>query len=149
VAPTGPPLRDRVEITLAHPTQSVDLDALTGLLLRVIEGEGGELESLSLVLSDHATVHELNRTYLDHDYETDVLAFRLDEGTANVVDGEIYVDLDTAHERCAEFDSSFEKEAARYAVHGLLHLLGYDDATPDQKAEMRSLEDRYLADWGR
>lgn len=139
---------ERIDITVDHPTRTIDVEHLRTLLLRVIEGEGGTLQALSIVLSDHATVHDLNREYLAHDYETDVLSFSMSEGTENEVDGEVYVDLDTAHERCAEFDSSYEEEAARYAVHGLLHLLGYDDATPDEKAKMRAREDAYLADWG-
>ncbi len=139
---------ERIDITVDHPTLTVDVERLCDVLMRVIEGEGGTLQALSIVLSDHATVHQLNREYLSHDYETDVLSFSMSEGTENEVDGEVYVDLDTAHERCAEFDSSYEEEAARYAIHGLLHLLGYDDATPDEKAMMRAREDAYLADWG-
>ncbi len=134
----------RIDITVDHPKLTVDVERLIELLLRVIEREGGTLEALSIVLSDHATIHDLNRVYLSHDYETDVLSFSLSEGTEKEVDGEVYVDLDTAHERCAEFDSSFQREAARYTVHGLLHLLGYDDATPEQKLVMRAREDAYF-----
>ncbi len=140
-------MEERIDITVDHPHLTVDLDRLQALMIRVVGAEGGTLEALSVVLSDHETVHELNRAYLSHDHETDVLSFSLGEGTEKQVDGEVYVDLDTAHERCAEFDSSFEREAARYTVHGLLHLLGYDDATPAQKAMMRAREDTYLADW--
>lgn len=139
---------DRLEVTLDHSSRTLDTDRLSELLLRVIEDEGGALEHLSVVLTDHATVHALNRDFLGHDYETDVLAFRMGEGTTKQIDGEIYVDLDTAHERCAEFDTTYEQEAARYAAHGLLHLLGYDDATPDGKAAMRAREDAHLAWWG-
>jgi rRNA maturation RNase YbeY len=138
----------RLEIALDHPTRTLDTDRLAHLLMQVIGAEGGTLESLSVVLTDHETVHSLNRDFLAHDYETDVIAFPLGEGTAKEVDGEIYVDLDTAHERCAEFNSTFEQEAARYAVHGLLHLLGYDDATPDGKQTMRDREDAHLTGWG-
>lgn len=98
------------------------------------------------MLSDHATVHELNRDFLSHDYETDVLSFPLsDNPDTSVVDGEVYVDLDTAHERCSEFGVTFKAETYRYVVHGLLHLLGYEDDTPALKNEMRQKEDFYLA----
>ncbi len=98
------------------------------------------------MLSDHATVHALNREFLSHDYETDVLSFPMnDEPDPSVVDGEVYVDLDTAHERCSEFGTTFKAETYRYVVHGLLHLLGYEDESPALKKEMRKKEDLYLA----
>lgn len=86
----------------------------------------------------------LNREYLDHDYHTDVLAFDLSGSEPDVVEGEVYVDLDTAQERHDEFDATFETEAYRYAVHGTLHLIGYDDADDADAATMRTLEDHYL-----
>ena len=132
-----------VEITQAHPARHLDAAALEATLRRVIEGEGATLLYLSVVLGDHALVLDLNRQYLGHDYLTDVLSFDLGE-TEGVVDGELYIDLDTAAERHVEFGTSFEAEATRYAVHGLLHLLGYDDATPEEKAAMHRLEDVYL-----
>ncbi len=95
---------------------------------------------------DHAAVLALNRRHLGHDYLTDVLSFSLvdEDDPPGAVEGEVYVDLDTAAERCAEFGATFEQEAARYAVHGLLHLIGYDDATAEGRAAMRACEDRYL-----
>ena len=113
------------------------------LLRHVWHAEGGAPGTLSVVLADHATVLELNRAYLQHDYITDVLAFALSDDPLEF-DGEIYIDLDTAAERHTEFGTTYEREACRYAVHGLLHLLGYDDHTPDGKAHMHVLEDQYL-----
>lgn len=134
-----------LHIEQAHPTRRVDADALERLVRHVIDQEGGTLEALSLVLTDHATVLALNQTYLEHDYHTDVLAFPLGE-EEGIVDGEIYVDLDTAAERHTEFEATFEEEVQRYVIHGVLHLLGYDDATPKGKAAMHDREDRYLAE---
>ena len=137
---------ERLMIEQAHPALAIDEKALARLLYHVISTEGARLNYLGIVLTDHATVLDLNRTYLQHDYLTDVLSFSLaDEDAEGVVDGEVYVDMDTARERHAEFDTSFEEEVRRYVVHGLLHLLGYDDATPDEKAAMRRLEDHYLS----
>jgi rRNA maturation RNase YbeY len=114
-----------------------------------VAAEDGTLVHVSVVLSDHDTVRRLNQEYLGHDYNTDVLSFSLREasgadGGGGKVEGEVYVDLDTAAERHDEFDTSFEREASRYVVHGVLHLLGYDDATADGQAAMRALEDQYL-----
>lgn len=145
----GPPPLD---IEVDHPSLTLDVPRLTRALLATLAGEGAALHSLSVVLTDHDTVLALNRDYLDHDYHTDVLAFDLsdsEEGTESEVprevDGEIYIDLDTAAERCDEFGESYEHEATRYAIHGLLHLIGYRDETPEGKAAMHELEARYLA----
>lgn len=134
-----------VLIEVAHPTRSLDTEATARLVRLVVDAEGSAVRYVGIVLADHAAVHALNRDFLGHDWETDVVSFPLHEdGEAGIVDGEVYVDLDTAAERAPEFGTTFEDEARRYVVHGLLHLLGYDDATDDERAAMRSLEDRYL-----
>lgn len=119
---------------------------MTEVIRHVIDAENGVLVHLSVVLGDHDTVRSLNRQYLGHDYNTDVLAFSLrdeasDDGT---VEGEVYVDLDTAAERHDEFGASFRQEVCRYVVHGVLHLLGYSDKTEQGQKRMRTLEDQYL-----
>jgi rRNA maturation RNase YbeY len=131
-----------------HPSLGLDESTLDRLVRHVVEEEGADLVHVSVVLSDHDTVRRLNQSYLDHDYNTDVLSFSLreedDEAEPPPVEGEVYVDLDTADERHAEFDTTFEREAYRYVTHGVLHLLGYDDATEDGQQAMRVREDQYL-----
>jgi len=133
-----------------HPSRQLDAEPLRQLVRHVVAAEETSLAHLSLVLTDHDTVRRLNQSYLDHDYDTDVLSFSLREGPApsrasdDGVEGEVYVDLDTAAERHDEFDTSFEREAYRYVVHGLLHLIGYDDAQPSGQAKMREKETQYL-----
>lgn len=138
------PPPEAVVVDGVHPTLEVDEEALAGLVRRVVAGEGAALHYVGVVLADHATVLDLNRTYLQHDYHTDVLSFPLGDDP-DAVDGEVYVDVDTARERHDEFGVSFEDEVRRYVVHGVLHLLGYDDAAPEDKAAMHALEDRYLS----
>jgi len=134
-----------IEIDLAHPSLQVDTRVLEALIWNVLTGEGAEPVYIGVILTDHETVLDLNRTYLQHDYFTDVLSFDLSESEdAHAIEGEVYVDLDTALERHEEFGVSFEEEVRRYVIHGVLHLLGYDDATPEEKAAMHALEDKYL-----
>ncbi|GAB5518455.1 MAG: rRNA maturation RNase YbeY [Rhodothermales bacterium] len=133
-----------VHIEVAHPSRTLNTDHLRLLIHIVADGEGMPIIDVSLVLTDHATVLELNQSYLQHDYHTDVLSFSLTEAPEDGLDGEVYVDLDTAAERCVEFGTSYEAEALRYAIHGVLHLMGYDDATDAERVTMRRLEDQYL-----
>jgi probable rRNA maturation factor len=136
-----------LEIVLDHPARALDTAPLAAILEAALRDHGSVARSLTVVLTDRETVHDLNRTYLDHDYPTDVVSFALDEAAAasGEIDGEVYVDLDMAAERAPEFGCDFAEEAYRYAVHGVLHLLGHDDATEEDRAAMRALEDRYLA----
>lgn len=139
-----------LEVHQAHPTRQLDEAAVRAVVDAVCAGEGVRVAALNIVLADHATVHDLNRQWLGHDYETDVLSFVLDEAAQaeGALDGEVYVDLDTAAERAPEFEVAWEAEALRYVAHGVLHLAGHDDATDAQRAAMRDLEDRYLAEAG-
>lgn len=135
-----------------HPRLCPSSAAVEALARRVLEGEGYGIAYLGIILTGHDVVHRLNQEYLGKDAFTDVLAFSLsdadeaDAPAARLVDGEVYVDLDTAEERAPEFGAEFDTEVRRYVVHGLLHLVGYDDHTPEGKAEMHRLEDRYLAE---
>ena len=123
-----------IEIVEDHPSLRTDVARLQRRLEAALAGEGREAGDVTVVLAARADVLDLNRAYLDHDYATDVLSFWLgaDDGSGPV-EGEVYVDLDTAQERCVEFGATFDDEVARYALHGLLHLCGYDDATPELK----------------
>lgn len=118
---------------------------MLSLIVAICNGEKAQVHDLSIVLADHQTVRQLNQSYLNHDYDTDVLSFPLNDTEATGVDGEVYIDLDTARERHEEFGVSFEEEVLRYTAHGVLHLIGYEDDTPDKKEQMRVLENHYLS----
>ncbi|PSQ70083.1 MAG: rRNA maturation RNase YbeY [Bacteroidetes bacterium QH_1_64_81] len=143
---------ESLSIEQDHLSRQLDDAVLRRGIRHVLAAEGATLVHLSVVLTGHETVRRLNRSYLDHDYNTDVLSFSFRDGPElagieadeSAVEGEIYVDLDTAAERHEEFNTSFEREAYRYVIHGLLHLLGYDDATEAGQDTMREKEDQYL-----
>jgi len=142
----APEDEDGLEVHHAHETRQLDEDAVRAVVAAVCAGEGVTVASLGVVLGDHALVHDLNREWLGHDYETDVVSFVLDEEAQarGQIDGEVYVDLDTAAEVAPEFGVTMAHEALRYVAHGVLHLAGHDDATDAMRQAMRALEDRYL-----
>ena len=137
-------------MTTDHERLKVDEALVAAVVEAVCRMEDVRVEALSVVLGGHALVHGINREWLGHDVETDVVSFVLDEGARGrgAIDGEVYVDLDTAAERAPEFGASFAAEALRYVAHGVLHVCGHDDATDDQRAAMRAREDRALAEAG-
>ncbi len=102
---------------------------------------------VSVVLCDDKTIQELNLRYLGHDYPTDVLSFPLSEGELTgqtKLVGEIIISVETAERNAKKYRQTLEQELSRLAVHGTLHLLGYDDATPQQRRKMRGKERKYL-----
>lgn len=143
--PSPSDARERgIRIECVRPDPPVEEAELRTLVRRVAKHEDRPVRYVGLVLAGHETVTGLNREYLNHDFDTDVISFPLGEADERAVDGEIYVDLETAEERAPEFDSRPETEVRRYVVHGLLHLMGYDDQTREARERMRELEDRYL-----
>ena len=85
---------------------------------------------------------EVNKKYLNHDYYTDVITF--DYTQNKMVSGDIYISVDTVNENAKEYSKSSLHELFRVMIHGVLHLLGYKDATDEEKKEMRSKEDFHL-----
>jgi len=114
---------------------------LTTLLRRaaraVLRHEGREDTELSITLLDDDAMRELNRDWLGHDRPTDVIAFGLGDGDAQPL-GDIYIGVERALEQADEAGVSVREELARLAVHGTLHVLGYDhaDGPERQRGEM-------------
>ena len=105
---------------------------------------------ISLVLVDDTAMARLNSDHLGHDGPTDVLSFDLrDEANGNTaIDGEIFLSLDMAARVAGQRGHGVEAELALYAVHGTLHLLGYNDRRKADAARMHDMEDEILSSIG-
>lgn len=111
---------------------------------RILADAGIVDAEISIAVVDDPTIHQLNRTHLQHDYATDVLSFVLDR-TADSLEGEVIVSYDTAKSRGSEFGLTAENELTLYVVHGLLHLVGFRDKSPHESALMREKEQHYMS----
>lgn len=100
------------------------------------------LGQLSVIMMGHKGMRDINRRFLHHDTDTDVIAFDLGDGSA--IDGEIYIGTDAARRQAGQYRVTFSNEILRLVAHGLLHILGYDDATDTQKQTMLETGDRYI-----
>ena len=85
---------------------------------------------------------EVNRQFLGHDYYTDIITF--DYSTPSTLNGDIFISLDTVRSNAAELGVPFEQELARIIIHGVLHLTGQGDKTPETKAVMTEKENNAL-----
>lgn len=86
----------------------------------------------------------MNRSYLSHDYYTDIITFDISE-ESQVIEGELYISLDRVRENADAVSASFESELHRVLIHGVLHLMGYLDKSDSDQKIMRSKEDAYLS----
>ena len=91
-------------------------------------------------------MRELNRQYLGHDYDTDVLSFSLED---DIIDGEVYISIPKAKEQAKDYGVSLENELLRLSAHGTLHLAGYDDNTKEAKEQMHNFENKYIRKYER
>jgi probable rRNA maturation factor len=87
----------------------------------------------------------VNETFLQHEGPTDVITFdHMEKRKSNSLHGELFVCVDVAQAQAAEFDTSWQSELVRYVVHGVLHLLGYDDLRPAARRVMKREENRLV-----
>jgi len=136
-----------IEIELSDTQNHLQVDsALIERLVRdVLKIEEVVSASISLAIVDNATIHEINRRHLGHDWPTDVITFPLSSEEDETLIGEIVVSAEMARDSAAEFGHDPWAELALYVVHGLLHLQGYDDLTEETVREMRRREGEVLA----
>ncbi|MHB8619619.1 MAG: rRNA maturation RNase YbeY [Chloroflexota bacterium] len=141
----------------------VDLGPLEAVIRRAVELVGGrckgqaepptaQLIEVSLLLAGDERMRQLNRDYRHMDKPTDVLSFSQREGDATFIAppdgsvnlGDVIVSVDTARRQAVEQAHPLPRELAHLAVHGTLHLLGYDHQTDEEEAEMNTLERQVL-----
>jgi probable rRNA maturation factor len=118
---------------------------LKKLALRVMARERLRAGELSIAFVDRASMRKLNRRYLRHDFDTDVLAFPLEDPLV----GELIVSTGFARREAERRGIPVKEEVARYVVHGILHLAGYDDHDPADKARMWKRQESHLTASGR
>lgn len=101
-----------------------------------------KIGEIAYVFCDDAKILEVNKTYLQHDYFTDIITFDYCEGA--VLNGDIFISLDTVRANAQEFGVTFENELHRILIHGILHLCGQEDKAPEARLEMTRKENDAL-----
>lgn len=113
----------------------------------VIHLEGHTAGAINFIFCTDSMLLEMNKLYLHHDTFTDVISFSLSESVSkqSPVDGEIYISLERVRENARLFAVPLAHEIQRVMVHGVLHLLGYEDEKPRDRLKMKEKEDLYLS----
>src|SRR5262249_32796840 len=138
------------KIAIASPQEAVEVDRrrMREIVRSVLDGENVADAEISLAFVDNATIHQLNKRYLNHDEPTDVLSFPLTEPGAKRLAGELVIGAEVARAQAQGRGHDVQAELALYVIHGLLHLCGYDDKTEAHAAAMRQRERHYLRELG-
>lgn len=115
--------------------------SLATWLEQVASAESKPLFDLQVVFCSDEHLRQINVEHLDHDYYTDIITFPYAE---DVVHGDLFISADRVRDNAATQGVAFEQELARVMAHGVLHLCGYGDKSPEEVVIMRAKEDHYL-----
>ena len=128
-------------------TFSINETQLREAVETVLSGSPYRSGTISIAVVNDPTIHRINRQYLQHDYPTDVLSFVLEDASP-YLEGELIISTDTAKSNAEEYAWLAHDELVLYVIHGVLHLVGYQDKQPKEIAEMRAAEARCLQELG-
>ena len=153
---------DKVRVIIADKQRKVRIPSGLRMQIRraciaVLRNEKfqGNAE-VSVTFVDNDAIRRLNAKFRDKDVETDVLSFPMGENgeydinhaTGAKILGDVVISMEKADQQAKEFGHSFEREVCYLTVHSMLHLLGYDHMTPEEKAVMRMKEETVMAQIG-
>ena len=117
----------------------------TAWIKAVAEKYGFKVGNITFVFCSDEYILQMNRDFLKHDYYTDIITFDYTED--NYISGDIFISIDTVLSNSQKFDSGYDNELNRVIIHGILHLCGITDKTPDERKVMERCENEALMDF--
>ena len=117
---------------------------ISAWLKAVALNEKRKIGDVNIIFCSDAYLLNVNMKYLQHDYYTDIITFDYCEG--GLLSGDLFISVDSVRDNAGHYGAtSFDEELNRVMVHGVLHLIGYDDHSPEDQKTMREKENFYLA----
>ena len=138
------PIESEEEINFFNEDIDLNLNSSVQIIAWIksaIQQEEQQLGVLNFIFCSDAYLHKINIEYLNHDTLTDVITFPYSE---DIIEGDIFISVDRIKENANIFGVAFDRELHRVMIHGVLHLIGYGDKTPEDKKIMTKKENQYL-----
>jgi rRNA maturation RNase YbeY len=126
------------------PTRKIKKNKIHSLIKSLSIELGFLVSNLEINIISSIDIHDINKTYLKHDYTTDIITFNYSK-IIDHIDGEIFISIEDAIENSKKYKVSLSDELVRLVIHGVLHLLGYDDLNTSDKKIMKRLENKLLS----
>ena len=130
-------------LTVYSQDSSIDKRAVHSLITSLKEEYQFEITSLSISFIKSSELLKINREYLGHDYETDIITFNYSK-KKKIIDGEILISFEEAKQNAKKYNVNFGKELMRLVIHGVLHLLHFDDKNAIIKKIMKKEENKLI-----
>lgn len=131
----------KIDFTNTTEKKFIQYKRIRKAVENTLKGEKIKDAEISIVFMNNDDIRDINKRFLKHNWATDVISFPLE---SDPLVGEIYIGIEVAFEQSKEYNVSLTNELMRLAIHGTLHIIGYDDTTAEQKDKMTSLENKYL-----
>ena len=122
-----------------------DRDSLVSWKKTAVKNEKKTLGNITYIFCSDEYLWNMNKQFLNHDYYTDIITF--DYVKDGVISGDLFISYDRVKDNAEKFNVLRETELLRVMIHGVLHLVGYDDLTDEEEIEIHKREDFYLKRW--
>jgi rRNA maturation RNase YbeY len=126
----------------SNEISGLPIDSITETLPVLVSLESFELGDITLIFCTDEELLAINKEHLAHDYYTDIITFNYN--TDSLISGDLFISVDRVTDNAMQLGVSLEEELHRVCFHGVLHLLGYNDKTPNEIDAMRQKENFYL-----
>ncbi|MDD2198048.1 MAG: rRNA maturation RNase YbeY [Bacteroidales bacterium] len=113
-----------------------------GWIKKIIEVNNFKLGDINFIFTSESKILDINTTYLNHTYLTDIITFPYT--TDKIISSDIYICIPVVRSNAQKYNQSFSDELNRIMIHGVLHLIGYNDSNEEETIEMRKAEDKCL-----
>ncbi len=108
-----------------------------------VMSENKKIEEINVIFCEDSYIKKINKQFLNHDYYTDIITFDYSENEHKLI-GDIFISIDRARDNAKQFRQKLAMEVNRLIIHGILHLIGYNDKSSEEKKLMTTKENYYL-----
>lgn len=123
--------------------QALDIDTTVSWIEKIIAQNNKEAGDITVIFCSDEYILKVNREYLKHDYYTDIITFDYCED--DIISGDLFISVDTVADNAKRFDTTYNNELMRVIIHGVLHLIGFNDKTDSEQEEMTKQENISLS----